>query len=183
MKKIQITVDPGANFTPAGLMQRYAKETPGVEYQNTVYGAAKLAIRGAAYVYHHWNIDGETVTLFLADAGLNRMCWNCMELGKSCDGTEYPLTMTGCPLKKEGQRVKIWYFEGDPEMGFVKAGYTVNGKRYVSLVWSQAGQLYVSTGAKITGDLVFHWFSEKQTAAYKAFCEGSKWAVEFKEGI
>ena len=68
-------------------------------------------------------------------------------------------------------------------MGFVKAGYTVNGKRYATLVCSQAGRLYVTTGSKITGDLVFHWFSEEQTAAFNKYCEGSDWSVEYKEGI
>ena len=59
----------------------------------------------------------------------------------------------------------------------------MNGKRFVSLVCSQASRLYVNTGAKITGDLVLHWFSGEQTAAYNAFIEGQSWAVEFKEGI
>lgn len=79
--------------------------------------------------------------------------------------------------------MKIWFFEGDPETGFVKAGYTVNGKRFASLVWSQAGQLFVTTGARITGDLQRHNFTPAQTAAYNAFIEGGAWSVEYKEGV
>lgn len=79
--------------------------------------------------------------------------------------------------------MKIWFFEGDPETGLIKAGYTVNGKRFVSLVWSQAGQLFVNTGAKITGDLQRHDFSAAQTAAYREFISGKSWSVEYKEGV
>ena len=79
--------------------------------------------------------------------------------------------------------MKIWFFEADPEMGGTKAGYTVDGKRYVSLVWEQAGQLYVTTGKRITGDLRRHDFSPAQAAAFKEFCESSSWSVDYKEGI
>lgn len=79
--------------------------------------------------------------------------------------------------------MELWFLEADPQMGFVKAGYSVKGKRYVSLVCSQAGRLYVSSGAKITGDHSLHWFSEEQTAAYNSFIGGQDWAVEFKEAI
>lgn len=79
--------------------------------------------------------------------------------------------------------MKIWFFQTDPKTGLTSAGYTVDGKRYVSLVWSQAGQLFVTTGARITGDLRQHDFTPAQTAAYKEYCEGSAWSVEYKEGI
>lgn len=95
MKEITLTVAAGSNFTPAGLMQRYAKQIPGVKYQNNIHGAATLEIGGMWYVYHHWNIDGETVTVYLADHGLNWMCHNCLKLGENCDGTR-ETTWTGC---------------------------------------------------------------------------------------
>lgn len=79
--------------------------------------------------------------------------------------------------------MKIWYFEADPEMGWTKAGYTVDGKRYTSLVWEQAGQLYVITGKAITGDLRRHNFTPAQAAAFEEFCKGSSWSVEYMEGV
>ena len=79
--------------------------------------------------------------------------------------------------------MKIWYFSADPETGLVKAGYTVDGQRHNSLVCIQGGRLYVRTGAKFTGDLALHWFSEEQTAAYQQFIKGPSWAVEFRGGI
>ena len=79
--------------------------------------------------------------------------------------------------------MKIYFFEAEPATGFVRAGYTVEGKRYLSLVMSQDGRLYVTTGARITNDLCFHWFSDAQTAAYQSFCKGSRYSVEYKEAI
>lgn len=71
MKEIQIKVDPGENFTPAGLMQRYAKQTPGVEFDRSFWGAAQLTINGKVYIYHHWGITAEQgaeiVKLFLEE--------------------------------------------------------------------------------------------------------------------
>lgn len=103
MKEIQITTTPGENFTPAGLMQRYAKQTPGVEFQRSVYGTAKLSIEGWAYCYHHWKITGETVTLYLLEReryeDLNPMCRNCIRLDQDCEGTSCQ-TWTGCALKE-----------------------------------------------------------------------------------
>lgn len=79
--------------------------------------------------------------------------------------------------------MKIWYFSVYPGTNWITAGYTVNGKRYASIVWNQAGRLYVRTGAEITNDLVFHWFSEEQTAAFNEYCNSSSWSIEYKEGI
>lgn len=99
MKKIEITVDPGENFTPAGLMKRYADQTPGVEFQRSVYGNAKLSIQGTAYHYHHWQITGEAVTLYLLERAryesINNMCRCCIRLDQDCEGTSCQ-TWTGC---------------------------------------------------------------------------------------
>lgn len=79
--------------------------------------------------------------------------------------------------------MRIWYFSANPGMGWITAGYTVNGRRFRSLVWSQAGQMFVTTGAKISGDLQRHNFTPDQTAAYNAFIKSGAWSVEYKEGI
>lgn len=155
MKEIKIKVGQGENFTPASLMQRYAKQTPGVVFSRDYWSNAELTIEGRCYHYHHWGITaekGETVVMLYLE-----------EVRKPA--------------------LKIWFFEADPETGHIKAGYTVNGKRHVSLVWSQAGSLYVRTGAKITGDLQRHDFSAAQSEAYRAFVAGKGWSVEFEEGI
>lgn len=107
MKEIQITTTPGENFTPAALMQRYAKQTPGVEFQRSVYGNAKLSIKGCAYCYHHWEISGDVVTLYLLEReryeSLNPMCRNCTELDKGCEGSTCP-TWTGCVYREISRR-------------------------------------------------------------------------------
>ena len=79
--------------------------------------------------------------------------------------------------------MKIWFFEADPETSLIRAGYTVKGKRFVSLVCSQGGVLYVRTGAKITGDLQHHIFSPAQIKAFRTFESGTDWSVEFREGV
>lgn len=99
MKQIQITVNPGGNFTPASLMQRYAWQTPGVKFQNSVYGGAELSISGCSYCYHHWQISGDVVTLYLLERdgyeSLNPMCRNCTKLYNGCEGTHHRV-WTGC---------------------------------------------------------------------------------------
>lgn len=71
MKKIQIELIPGGNFTPSALMKRYADKTPGVAFTRGYYGNAQLVIEERIYQYHHWGItaenDAETVTLFLEE--------------------------------------------------------------------------------------------------------------------
>ena len=79
--------------------------------------------------------------------------------------------------------MKIWYFSVYPGMNWITVGYTVNGKRFTSLVWSQAGQLFVNTGAKITNDLQRHNFTPAQTAAYNAFIKSGAYSVEYEEGV
>lgn len=71
MKTIQIITDPQENFTPAGLMHRYAKKTPGAQFAYGNWGEARLLIEGRLYQYHHWMITAEggreTVTLYLEE--------------------------------------------------------------------------------------------------------------------
>ena len=112
---------------------------------------------------------------------LNPMCETCANLGRSCQGTTEPV-WTGCVYRK-ADGMRIYAFAADPELGFVTAYFTVNGKRASGLVWSQSGTLYVTTGAAITHDLQRHDFSAEQTAAYNAFCKGRKLSVDYKEGI
>lgn len=73
MKRIQITVKRGENFSPASLMKRYADITPGAEFCRGRWGGALLVIAGTPYTYHHWSItaeDGnEVVTLYLEEGG------------------------------------------------------------------------------------------------------------------
>ena len=70
MKQIRIQTARGENFTPAGLMKRYADQT-GTEFRRSPWGIAQLVIAGQFYKYHHWSItatnDTETVTLYLEE--------------------------------------------------------------------------------------------------------------------
>ena len=69
MQEIKIYVNPSENFTPAGLMKRYADQTPNVVFNRGHWGAAQLTIAGSVYEYHHWGITSEDgrdcVQLFL----------------------------------------------------------------------------------------------------------------------
>lgn len=71
MKEIKIKVDPGENFTAAGLMKRYADQTPGVMFGRSYFGEAELTQDGKKYRYHHWSITSENgaevVTLYLQE--------------------------------------------------------------------------------------------------------------------
>lgn len=71
MKQIQITTTRGENFSPASLMNRYAKQTPGVEFRRSYWGTAQLVIDGQPYSHHHWSItaqdSAEIVTLYLEE--------------------------------------------------------------------------------------------------------------------
>ena len=75
MKKIQIELIPGGNFTPSALMKRYADKTPGVVFTRGYFGNAQLVIEERIYQYHHWSItaenDVETVTLHLEEVKHN----------------------------------------------------------------------------------------------------------------
>lgn len=71
MKTIQIITEPQENFTPAGLMNRYAKKTAGVQFETGHFGEARLLIEGRLHQYHHWMITAEggreIVTLYLEE--------------------------------------------------------------------------------------------------------------------
>ena len=68
----------------------------------------------------------------------------------------------------------------DPLTNFgIHAGFKYNGKRYVSLVTSQNGDYFVTTGAKATHDLCRHKLSAGQIAAVEAFKESEDYSVEF----
>ena len=69
MKQIKIPIASDWNFTPASLMNYYARQTPGTTFYRSPFGNARLLLNGSAYQYHHWSITanhGSTiVTLFL----------------------------------------------------------------------------------------------------------------------
>lgn len=75
MIQISVTVSRGENFTPASLMYRYAKHTPGVTHYNSHFGATRLIIKGKHYEYHHLSITAENgtdvVTLHLEEVKSN----------------------------------------------------------------------------------------------------------------
>ena len=59
MKTIQIITEPRENFTPSGLMSRYAQQTPGIQFARGYFGEARLLIARCVYQYHHWMITAE----------------------------------------------------------------------------------------------------------------------------
>lgn len=71
MKSIQIHTNGGENFTPAGLMHRYAQQTAGAQFARGHFGEARLLIADCVYQYHHWMITAEggheIVTLYLEE--------------------------------------------------------------------------------------------------------------------
>ena len=77
--------------------------------------------------------------------------------------------------------ITLYFLEvADPLTNFgIKAGFKYNGKRYISLVTSQNGTYFVTTGAKTTHDFSRHQLSSDQTAAVEAFKQSSDYAVEF----
>ena len=81
--------------------------------------------------------------------------------------------------------IKLHFLEvADPVTGFgIRAGFTYNGKRCLSLVTSQAGILFVDTGAAYTHDLEWHQLSEAQSAAVEAFTASKDFAVEYPAPI
>ena len=81
--------------------------------------------------------------------------------------------------------IKLHFLEvADPVTGFgIRAGFTYNGKRYLDLITSQAGVLFVSTGAAYTHDLERHQLSESQSAAVDAFIASNDFAVEYAAPI
>ena len=81
--------------------------------------------------------------------------------------------------------IKLHFLEvADPVTGFgIRAGFTYNGKRYLSLVTSQNGARFVSTGAAYTHNLTRHQLSEVQSAAVEAFAASNDFAVEYAAPI
>ena len=77
--------------------------------------------------------------------------------------------------------VKLYFLEW--ENGFLKAGFTYNGKRYLSLVISQAGRRFVRSGAAITHNLELHTLSIAQNAAVEAFASSNELAAEYAAPI
>ena len=71
--------------------------------------------------------------------------------------------------------IKLYFLEW--ENGFVKAGFTFNGKRCLSLVTNQGGSRFVRTGAAVTGNLLLHQLSEAQRAAVDAFISSDEMAA------
>lgn len=99
MQQIQVTIKPGENFTAAGLMKRYADQTPGVQFHPDLWGEHELTIKGTAYRHHHWSITGAVVTLHLLEAdryrSINIMCRQCLRCAVDCQGTTEKV-WTGC---------------------------------------------------------------------------------------
>ena len=77
--------------------------------------------------------------------------------------------------------VKLYFLEW--ENGLVKAGFTYNGKRYISLVTSQNGARFGRSGAARTNNLTRHQLSEAQSAAVEAFTASGDFAVEYAAPI
>ena len=71
--------------------------------------------------------------------------------------------------------IKLYFLELEP--GLVKAGFTYNGKRYISLVASQNGARFVISGEAV------HKLSEHQSAAVDAFVSSGDFAVEYADPV
>ena len=81
--------------------------------------------------------------------------------------------------------IKLHFLEvADPVTGFgIRAGFTYNGKRYLSLVTSQNGTFYVRTGSAAKHDLLLHRLSDKQISAAYDFLMSDEYAVEYTDPI
>lgn len=77
--------------------------------------------------------------------------------------------------------IKLYFLE--LENGLIKAGFTYNGKRYLSLVTSHGGTRFVRSGAACTHNLTRHQLSEAQSAAVEAFTASNDFAVEYAAPI
>ena len=75
------------------------------------------------------------------------------------------------------------YFLTLNDTGTIQVGFKVNGTRYLGLLWSQGGKMYVRTGSKRDGDLQRHWLSDSQQKKCAAFIESAANNVEWWEGI
>ena len=77
--------------------------------------------------------------------------------------------------------IKLYFLEF--ENGFVKAGFTYNGKRYVSLVTNQNKDRFIRSGNCRTRNLEQHQLSPDQSAAVEAFLASNDYAVEYPTPI
>ena len=77
--------------------------------------------------------------------------------------------------------IKLYFLE--LESGLIKAGFTHNGKRYISLVTSQNGARFVRSGDARTHNLTRHQLSEAQSAAVEAFTASNAFSVEYAAPI
>lgn len=100
MKQITIKAQDSGNFTPAGLMARWAKENK-AHFKRNRWGESLLVIEGVTYRYHHWKTDLETATLFLLPEAeynhLANMCRTCGRLEVNCKGSTDG-NYIGCPI-------------------------------------------------------------------------------------
>lgn len=72
----------------------------------------------------------------------------------------------------------------DPATGYgIRAGFTYNGKRHLSLITSQNGTVYVRTGAAVNHDLTLHRLSDSQISAVYDFMLSDDFAVEYASPI
>ncbi len=69
------------------------------------------------------------------------------------------------------------------ENGLVKARFTYNGKRYISLVTSQNGARFVRSGDARTHNLTRHQLSKSQSTAVEAFMASNNFSVEYPAPI
>lgn len=68
--------------------------------------------------------------------------------------------------------LKIHFFELD-EVGVYRAGFKAGGERHIGVVWEQAGQFYVNTGAYVSHNLTRYNFTPKQSEAFRAFMQNT----------
>ena len=81
--------------------------------------------------------------------------------------------------------IKLHFLEvADPVTGFgIRAGFTYNGKRFLSLVSAQNGTAYVRTGSAVKHDLTLHRLSDSQISAVYDFMLSEELAVEYAAPI
>ena len=81
--------------------------------------------------------------------------------------------------------IKLYFLEvADPKTGYgIRAGFTYNGKRFLSLVSTQNGTSYVRTGSAVNHDLTLHQLSNSQISAVYDFMLSKDYAVEYAAPI
>ena len=77
--------------------------------------------------------------------------------------------------------INLYFLEW--ENGLIKAGFTFNSKRYISLITSQNGARFVRSGDARAHNLTRHQLSEAQSAAVDAFIASNDFAVEYPAPI